>query len=104
MPKDSWKWLFTWEGRVQRGPYFLAGTTLTVLKYAIDYLVAAQFGETWRIWNYFFPSLDVSLSKLGNRQPELYAILWAIAILSGVMQPHCAFLDSQTSSNRLQFA
>ena len=80
MRLDSWKWLFTWDGRVQRGPYFLAGTTLTIIKYAIDSLVAAHFGESWRIWNYFFPALDVSLSELGSRQPRLYAILWAIAI------------------------
>jgi uncharacterized membrane protein YhaH (DUF805 family) len=80
MRQESWKWLFTWDGRVQRGPYFLVGTTLTLLKYAIDASVAARFGETWRIWNYFFPPLEVSLSQLGFRQPKLYAILWAIAI------------------------
>jgi uncharacterized membrane protein YhaH (DUF805 family) len=80
MKPDSWKWLFTWNGRVQRRPYFLAGTALTVLKYAIDFSVSAHFRETWRIWNYFFPSLDVSLWGLGSRQPELYAILCAIAI------------------------
>jgi uncharacterized membrane protein YhaH (DUF805 family) len=80
MRQESWKWLFTWDGRVQRGPYFLVGTTLTLLKYAIDASVAARFGETWRIWNYFFPPLEVSLSELGFRQPKLYAILWAIAI------------------------
>jgi uncharacterized membrane protein YhaH (DUF805 family) len=80
MKRESWKWLFTWAGRVQRWPYLLAGASLTVLKYAIDFSVAAHFGETWRIWNYFFPSLDVSLSGMGLRQPEMYAILWAIAI------------------------
>jgi uncharacterized membrane protein YhaH (DUF805 family) len=80
MKQDSWKWLFTWDGRVQRGPYLLAGTVLTALKFTIDRSVAAHFGETWRIWNYFFPPLEVSLSELGMRQPRLYAILWAIAI------------------------
>ena len=80
MKQESWKWLFTWDGRVPRASYFLAGTILTVLKYAIDFAVAAHFGETWRFRNYFFPSVDVSLFVLGNRQPMLYAILWAIAI------------------------
>ena len=80
MKQESWKWLFTWDGRVQRVPYFLAGTILTILKYAIDFAVAAHFRETWRVWNYFFPSVDVSLFELGNRQPKMYAILWAIAI------------------------
>jgi uncharacterized membrane protein YhaH (DUF805 family) len=80
MRQESWKWFFTWAGRVQRLPYFLAGAVLVALKYAIDWSVAARFGETWRVWNYFLPSLDVSLFELGHRQPELYAILWAIAI------------------------
>src|ERR1700676_577587 len=80
MKQESWKWLFTWDGRVQPLPYFLAGTTLTVLKYAIEFAVAAHFGETWRIWNYFFPSGNISLFEMGNHQPKLYATLWAIAI------------------------
>ena len=80
MKPGSWKWLFTWEGRVQRLPYLLAGTILTGVKYAIDHSVAAHFGETWRIWNYFLPAENVSVFELGRRQPELYAILWAIAI------------------------
>ncbi|MGB7148399.1 MAG: DUF805 domain-containing protein [Terriglobales bacterium] len=80
MKQESWKWLFTWEGRVQRGPYFLAGAILTVLKYAIDSAVAAHFGETWRIWNYILPTSEVSIFQLGHRQPEMYATLWAIAI------------------------
>ena len=72
------KWLFTWEGRVQRLQYFLAGTILVSIKFAIDATVAARFGDSWRIWNYFLPH-DLSLFGLG-RQPELYGILWAIAI------------------------
>jgi uncharacterized membrane protein YhaH (DUF805 family) len=80
MRQDSWKWLFTWEGRVGRGPYLFAGASLTLLKYGIDSLVAAHFGESWKIWNYFFSSFDVSISGMGIRKPELYGILWAIAI------------------------
>jgi len=80
MQTDSWKWLFTWEGRVGRKPYFLAGVVLVAVKYAIDWSVAARFGESWRLWNYFLPPRDVSPFGLGSRQPELYGILWAIAI------------------------
>jgi len=75
MRQESWKWLFTWEGRVRRQPYFLAGAILTAIKYAIDYSVASRFGETWRVWNYFLPSLNVSLFDLGYSQPTLYGIL-----------------------------
>lgn len=80
MKPESWKWLFTWEGRVQRLPYLFAGTILSGVKYAIDSSVASHFGETWRIWNYFLPAGNVSVFELGRRQPEMYAILWAIAI------------------------
>jgi len=72
------KWLFSWEGCVQRRHYLVAGATLLAIKYAIDASVAAVFGEPWRIWNYFLPH-DISLLGLG-REPELYAILWAVAI------------------------
>jgi uncharacterized membrane protein YhaH (DUF805 family) len=80
MRNDAWKWFFTWEGRVQRRPYFLAGTILVAIKFAIDWSVAARFGEHWHIWNYFLPILDTSFFTLGIRQPRMYAILWGIAI------------------------
>src|SRR5579872_705667 len=80
MRQDSWKWFFTWEGGVKRRPYFLAGTALVAIKYAIDYSVAARFGENWRIWNYFLPLREASLFGLGSRQPELYGVLLVIAI------------------------
>jgi len=73
------KWFFTWERRVQSQQYFLVRTALVALKYAIDWSVAARFGETWRIWNYSLPLRQASLFGLGSRQPELYGILWAIA-------------------------
>jgi uncharacterized membrane protein YhaH (DUF805 family) len=47
MARYSWKWLFTFEGRVQRLEYFLAGIGLLAIKYAIDWSVAARFGEHW---------------------------------------------------------
>jgi uncharacterized membrane protein YhaH (DUF805 family) len=78
--RQDGRWFFTWEGRVQRLPYFLAGAALTAIKYAIDYSVAISFSKTWQVWNYFLPALDVPLFELGHRQPKMYAILWAIAI------------------------
>jgi uncharacterized membrane protein YhaH (DUF805 family) len=78
---SNWlSWPFTWEGRVQRRPYFLAGAILVAVKYAIDRSVAAKFGETWHIWNYFLPALDTSFFALGIRRPQLFGTLWAIAI------------------------
>ncbi|MGA8213886.1 MAG: DUF805 domain-containing protein [Candidatus Sulfotelmatobacter sp.] len=69
-----------WEGRVQGRHYFLAGAILVAVKYAIDRSVAAKFGETWHIWNYFLPALDTSFFALGIRRPQLFGTLWAIAI------------------------
>jgi uncharacterized membrane protein YhaH (DUF805 family) len=80
MRETWWKWLFVWEGRVQRWPYFLTATILIAVKFAIDSSVAARYGESWKIWNYCFPFLNATLFDLGARQPQLFGILWAIAI------------------------
>jgi uncharacterized membrane protein YhaH (DUF805 family) len=78
---SNWlSWPFTWEGRVQRRHYFLTGAILVAAKYAIDWSVAAEFGEPWHIWNYFLPALDTSFFALGVRRPQLFGTLWAIAI------------------------
>lgn len=80
MSSNRLSWPFTWDGRVQRRAYFLAGAVLVAVKYAIDRSVAAKFGETWHIWNYFLPALDTSFFALGIRRPQLFGTLWAIAI------------------------
>lgn len=78
---SNWlSWPFRWEGRVQRWHYFLAGAILVAVKYAIDWSVAAKFGEAWHVWNYFVPALDTSFFALGVRRPQLFGTLWAIAI------------------------
>ena len=79
MPEFSWKWFFTWQGRVTRLEYFLSGTILALFKYVIDRSVALHFGENWPVWTYVYPS-DASIFKLGHSQPQLYMLLWAIAI------------------------
>lgn len=80
MRPNAWKWLFTWEGRVQRLPYFLAGIILAAIKYAIDRLVAAHFHEHWRIWNYALPALGVLIFAQGYDRIRFYFTLWAIVI------------------------
>jgi uncharacterized membrane protein YhaH (DUF805 family) len=76
----SLSWLFTWEGRIQRLPYFLAGTILVAIKYLMDRTVAARFGETWQLQNYVLPSLHFTVLDLGSGKSELYILLWTIAI------------------------
>lgn len=74
------RFVFTFEGRISRAPYFIAGAILLALKFAIDHAVAATFGQPWHIWSYFFPPADVSIFGLGSSNPRLYFILWAVAI------------------------
>jgi len=80
MTQNWWKWLFTWEGKVGRLQYLLAGTILSAVKLAIDWSVANRFGETWRIWNYLVPRQELLFLGMRSDQPALYGILWLIAI------------------------
>jgi uncharacterized membrane protein YhaH (DUF805 family) len=71
------RWLFTWNGTVSSGQYFIAGSVLVVIKYGIDRWIASLYGQPWHVWNYFFPS-DQALWRVANKQ--MYMVLWAIAI------------------------
>lgn len=74
------RFLFSFEGRISRGPYFIAGALLLTLKFLVDHTIAASFGQPWRIWNYFFPPSDLTIFGLGVSHPRLYLILWAAAV------------------------
>jgi uncharacterized membrane protein YhaH (DUF805 family) len=52
------KWLFTFEGRVGRGEYFVAAVVLSVLKFAIDWTVAGSFRSRFSAWSYYLPALS----------------------------------------------
>lgn len=81
MEQSWWKWLFTWQGRVSRLPYFLSGAILVLLKYVIDGLVAARFGVIWQFWSYVYhPVPPLVLLALNGGQSRVYFILWSIAI------------------------
>ncbi len=71
------KWLFAWSGTVTRAQYFAAGAVLTAIKFLIDRQVAAAYGVTWNLWNYFLPAQH-SFFRLQNSR--LYGVLWAIAL------------------------
>lgn len=72
--------LFTFQGRVSRTHYFVAGSLLLALKFFLDHSIAARFGQSWHIWSYFFPPANLSIFGLGSSNPRLYLILWAVAI------------------------
>jgi uncharacterized membrane protein YhaH (DUF805 family) len=80
MRRSLLSYLFSFEGRITRTQYLLTGAILLALKFLIDHTVAAHFGEPWKIWTYFVPPTDFTIFGLGARHPNLYLILWAIAI------------------------
>jgi uncharacterized membrane protein YhaH (DUF805 family) len=74
------RFLFSFEGRVSRAPYLIAGAGLLALKYLLDHHIAASFGQPWHIWSYFFPPANLTVFGLGASNPRLYLILWAVAL------------------------
>ena len=72
--------LFSFQGRVSRTHYLVAGSVLLALKFVIDRSIAAHFGQSWHIWSYFFPPAGLSIFGLGASNPRLYLILWTVAI------------------------
>jgi uncharacterized membrane protein YhaH (DUF805 family) len=78
--RRNWlKWLFTFEGRVSRKEYLLAGLLLVVLKYGIDWSVVGAAGGQWSFFLYDVPVLDVS-HVAALRSPWLDLLLWGIDI------------------------
>jgi uncharacterized membrane protein YhaH (DUF805 family) len=75
-----WHYLFSFDGRISRTAYCFTGTALVLTKYGIDSAVAARFGVAWKLWNYFLPPRDLTVFGLGEQNPRLYVILWALAI------------------------
>jgi uncharacterized membrane protein YhaH (DUF805 family) len=72
------RWL-SFAGRINRVQYLVAGLVLVPLKYAVDSNIAARFGQSWHITNYFLPPANMTVFGLGA-QPRLYLILWAVAV------------------------
>lgn len=72
--------LFSLEGHISRVRYFVVGAMLLGLKFVIDHTIASSFGQPWHLWNYFFPPRDLTVFGLGASNPNLYLILWAVAI------------------------
>src|SRR5438132_1071345 len=51
MPEQPW-FFDIWTRRVDRMPYLVIGVVLFLVKYAIDWTIAASFGESWSPLNY----------------------------------------------------
>ena len=68
MRRNWLKWLFTFEGRVGRVEYLMAGVLLAVLKFGIDRWVVSRSGMRLHVWTYELPGLAVPVwtEKIGR--------------------------------------
>ncbi len=77
MRRNWLKWLFTFEGRVSRVEYFVAGVLLAGLKVVLDWWATGRFVGKMYLWGYdlpFFYSMGPRASRYG-----IYVLL-AVAI------------------------
>ena len=80
MLRTLWNHFFSFDGHVRRLPYFATGVALVLLKYSLDFTIAARFGEPWRIWYYFLPPSSLSVFGLGADKSQMYLNLWLLAV------------------------
>lgn len=81
MKQNWWIWLFTWQGRIGRLPYFVVGLILAATKYLADNVVAASFGARWPLWNYVNSPLPIhALLRSSPLHTRMYLTLWAVAV------------------------
>jgi uncharacterized membrane protein YhaH (DUF805 family) len=78
MPARVLRYLFSFAGRVRPHPYLFTGIALVLLKFSIDWSVAAHFGSDWKIWYYILPPDIARFPRSGGL--KLYLLLWAIAV------------------------
>lgn len=61
-------------------PYLTTGILLLLLKFGLDFSIAAHWGHAWSIVNYFLPPRDLTMFTLVGTTRALYLTLWAVAI------------------------
>lgn len=79
MRRNWLKWLFTFEGRVGRVEYLVAGVLLAALKYGIDRSLMRSFGLQLHLWTYELPSLTI-VRVWTPATERLFVALWAMTI------------------------
>jgi hypothetical protein len=74
--------LWNWTGTIDRTPYLLLGVTLLVVKFGLDWLVAAfLFDRSWSLLNYLaLPGRAVSLLTLPEEDRLFYGMLLVLAV------------------------
>lgn len=67
--------LWSWHGEIERIPYLIMGITLCLLKYFIDWLIAAQFGRSWKLFHYWMSESGNPVTALSPDETILYGTL-----------------------------
>ncbi|HJT24142.1 MAG TPA: hypothetical protein VJ873_06165, partial [bacterium] len=75
------KYLFRWDGTVDRGPYLAVGLVGFALKYNMDRLIAYfGFGKAWSVFNYFAPTSGKLGQFLSDLDPQMGLVFLAAAL------------------------
>jgi len=78
--RRNWlKWLFTFEGRVGRVEYLVAGLVLATVKFGIDRWIVGRSGMQLHVWTYELPSITM-MPVWTQKTSRLFLTLWAITI------------------------
>jgi uncharacterized membrane protein YhaH (DUF805 family) len=79
MRRNWLRWLFTFEGRVGRVEYLVAGLVLAMLKFGIDRWLMGRSGMQLHLWTYELPSITM-MPTWTKTTSRLFLTLWAITI------------------------
>src|SRR5262245_58587078 len=73
--------LWRMDGTIDRGPYFVLGTTLLFLKLGLDYLVATWlFGRIWTPFEYAVPAVMGGLFSMSAGDRNFYGTMSIAAL------------------------
>ena len=77
--QSIWIRLFSWNGKVDRGFYAIAGLVLFVVKWNIDRLLGGHFfSVSWMPYQYLLPGIE--LPEAAHDQRDLFLVLAVTAL------------------------
>lgn len=73
--------LWRWDGKIDRGPYFILGLSLLVIKVFFDYWVSETFfHRSWSLLEYIAPGAGFAVSALTQADKLFYLTMLAISL------------------------
>ncbi len=73
--------LFSWEGRVTRRAYLIAGLLLFAAKYPVDFLISKHFGHAWNPLMYLSPRVSPLFHPGDDRHYWLALLAWSVPFM-----------------------